>query len=96
MRHITVGEDDLFCTILLDEVEQFFLGADGDSARVQRTSQLFRIDASFNVGDLGGGKGYNFVILIPAEEGVEVVKIAPCGAHDDGFDRHRKLLCMSW
>ena len=95
MWHIAVRKDDLFRAILLDEIKQFFLGSDGDSARVQVTSQLFGIEASFNVGNLGGGKSYNFVILIPSEKCIEVVKIAPCGAHNDGFDRHRKLLCMS-
>src|SRR5574341_2231888 len=61
---------------------------DGDALRVQVACQLFGIDASLDIGDLRGGKGYHFVVLVAAEERVEVVEVTSRRAHDDGFDWH--------
>ena len=45
-----------------------------------------RVGAAFDIRDLGRGEGHDFIIGVIAEEDVEVMEIAPGGAHDEGTD----------
>src|SRR5215207_6531664 len=94
MGHIAICEDDLFDAMLLNQVKQFFLRPDGDSAWVKLTSQFRRIDASFDVRDLSRSESHDLIILISAKERIEVVEVTSCRAHDKSFDWHRVLLLI--
>ena len=98
MRHVGVSEDNLVDVELLDQFGQLAFGVDRDAFRVKLSSQFFRIQAAFDVGDLRGGESYHFVILVTAEEGVEVVEVTPGGPHDDSADWHKgfSLLRLDW
>ena len=94
VRHIAVGKDHLLHAVLLDQVDKLLLGPDGDPAGVQVTGQLRRIKAPFDVRDLGGSEGHDLVVLVAAEERVEVMEITSGRAHDESFDWHRILLSI--
>jgi len=84
--HIGVGEDYLFDLVFLDQIHQLFFGVNGDSGGIEPASQFRRVGAPLDIGDLRGGEGDHLVIRVVAEENVEVVKIAPGGAHDQSAD----------
>ncbi len=82
MGHVGIGKDHLVYAVLADEIYQLLFGVDGDAVRVEAPCQLRRVDATFDVWDLGGSKGHNLVLLVVAEENVKVVKVATGSAHD--------------
>jgi hypothetical protein len=55
---------------------------------VQRTGQLGRITAAFDIGNLGCGKGYHLDVFTLAKQDVEVVKIPARRSHDDNVPDH--------
>ena len=85
--YIGIGKDDLFDAQFLDQARQLVFGVNRDTLGVELTGQFFGVEAAFDIGDLGGGESQDVVILIPSEKGIEVVEIAPGGAHDQGTDR---------
>ena len=90
--HIRIREDHLFHAVFFDQLWEVAFGVDGDALRVERSGQLGGIQATFDVRDLGGCESHDLVFLVPAEERIEVMEVAACGAHDEGFDWHRFLL----
>ncbi len=88
MRHVTVGEDNLLNLQIVDQFYQFGFGVDRNTFGVQRTGQRSRVAAAFNIGDLRCSKSHNLVFLVIAEIHIEVVEIAPGGAHDESTDGH--------
>jgi len=88
MRHITVRKYHLVHLVFPNQVLQFAFRVNRNSFRVQRSSKLSRIAATFNVGNLCRRKCHNFVILVVTEENIEVVKVAPSGAHDESTNGH--------
>jgi len=83
MGDIAVGEDHPIHIVLGDQVLQLLFLIDGNALGIARPGQLRRITAVFDVGDLRGGEGNDFVSLIAPEEDVEVMEITPGSAHDD-------------
>src|SRR3989304_8940083 len=77
---------------LLDEAGQFGFRVDGDAVRVVVTGQLRRVAAVGYVGDLGGRERHDAVLGPLPVVHVEVVKIAPGGAHYDDVRHIRSRL----
>ena len=88
---VGVGEDDLIHLEVSDQVREIAFGIDRDSFRIELPRQFGGIAAAVDVRDLRGGERDDLVAGVAPEEGVEVVEIAPCGAHDQhaclGHDR---------
>ena len=80
---VAVGEMDVVDLVGGDELVELGLGVDRDALGIELAGQGRGILAAFDVRDLGGGEGDDLVVGIVAEEGVEVVEVAPGGAHDD-------------
>ena len=80
---VGVGEHALVDLELLDELGEVGLGVDRDSLRVELAGEGGRVLAVVDVGDLRRGEGHDVVVLVVAEEGVEVVEVAPRGSDDD-------------
>ena len=57
VRHVAIGEDDLFDLLVADQTFQFFFFIDGDAFRVQRSGQLGGITPPADAGDLCRGEG---------------------------------------
>ena len=86
VRHIAIGKNDLFGFFLLNKLYQVAFGVDRDAGWITRAGQLSGIGTTLDIRDLGSGEGNNIVVGVIPKEHVEVVEIAPCGAHDDGAD----------
>ncbi len=80
--HVAVSKDHLVDLVLVDELLQLALVVNGNPLRIQLPRQLPGILLAGDVRDLGGGEGDHLVLGVVAEAGVEVMKIAPGGAHD--------------
>jgi hypothetical protein len=69
------------------------LGINRDAFRIHLPGQLAGIRAAFDIGNLGRSECHHFIVRVVTEEDVEVVEIAPGGAHDESTDRgHKELL----
>ncbi len=79
---VRIGEDDLIHPEIADQVRELAFGMDWDSLRIVRPGQLGGVAAAIDVRDLCRGECDDLVTGVAPEEGVEVVEIAPCGAHD--------------
>ena len=90
MRHIRIGKDNLFHFKFLDKLEQVNLGIDRYAFRIHLPSQLAGIRAPLDIGDLGRSECHHFIVRVIAEEDVEVVEVAPSGAHDESSNRGHK------
>ena len=88
VRHVGIGEDDLFGLVRANQVGQFLFGADRNSLGIEAARQFGGEDATLDIRDLRGGEGHHLVVLVAAKEGVEVVEVASSGPHDDRLDRH--------
>ncbi len=75
--------------IILDQFEQVALGIDRDAFRIEFPGQFRRISAAFDVGDLGCSKCHYFIVFVVTEIDIEVVEVAPGGAHDESTGWHR-------
>ena len=74
--------------MLSDQSCQILFRVDWNSVGIETACQFGRIASSFNVGNLSGGESDNFVTLIVSEIDIEIVKIPPCGTHDDNVLDH--------
>ncbi len=61
---------------------------DRDAFRIQSPGKFLGISAAFNIGDLGGCESHHFIVLVIPEIDIEIVEVAPGGAHDEGTDWH--------
>ena len=82
VRHIRIGKNDFFYIQILDELHKLCFIVDGDAFGIKLTREKGRIDAPFDIGNLGSSEGDNLVILVTTKNGVEVVEVASCGSHD--------------
>ncbi len=88
MGQVAVGEHHNVRLVVPDQVGQLLLGTDGDAFGVQLAGQGGGIHFSFDSGNLRGSEGDDVVMVVVAEEDVEVVKIPPRRPHDDDFLFH--------
>ena len=82
--HVAVRKDDLVDFLLADDGLEVLLGEDRYPPGVVRAGERRRIAPAVDVRNLGGGEGDDLVPVIVAVDDVEVVEVAPGGAHDDG------------
>jgi hypothetical protein len=82
VRHVRVGEHDLVYVEVRDQPAQVFLGVDGDAIWIGGPCKLGRVATSLDAGDLSGRERDHLYLRIVAVGDVEVVEVAPCGAHD--------------
>ena len=68
---------------VVDQVGELRLRADGNAAGVARAGQLGRVPTVVDAGDLGGGERHHLDVGVVAVHDVEVMEVAPTGAHDD-------------
>ena len=94
VRDVRVGEDDFVDVELADEAGKLLLEIDGDPIRVAGTAELGWILPVLDERDLSGRERHDVGLGIVPIDDVEVVEVAPCGAHDqDTFARHRPFQC---
>jgi hypothetical protein len=86
VRDIAVSKNDLVDAFILNQLHQVAFGIDRDPLRVTGTRQLRGIEPALDIWNLGGCKCHDFILRIVAEEDIEIMKIAPGGAHDEGTD----------
>ena len=86
--HVRVGEDHLVDGLVVEQIFEFFLGEYRNAVRILRPGQFGRIFTVVNIRDLGRRERDNVDGRVIPIHGVEDVKIAPCGAHDDEFSAH--------
>jgi len=72
--------------VLADDVLEIRFGQNRDALRIQRAGQRRGVLPVVDVRNLRGGEGDDVVAGIAAIDDVEIVEIAPGGAHDDGTD----------
>ena len=94
MGDVRISEDDLFDLIFFDQFKQVGLGKDGDALRIEFPSKLRWISATLDIGDLGCSKCNHFIVLIVTEIDIEVVEVAPGGAHDESTGWHKFSLIL--
>ena len=82
VAHVAVGEHDRIDTALADQGLELALGHDRDAVLVHRSGKLGRVAASRDAGDLGRGERHDLRPGIVPVDDVEVVEVAPGGAHD--------------
>src|SRR5690606_35576817 len=92
MGQIAVCEDHEVHVVLVDQFFDFGFGMDLDPVGIEAASQFGGVFLIIDAGNLSGGEGHNFIILIVAEEDVEIVKITSCRTHDDYSAFHSLLL----
>src|SRR5690606_17604144 len=93
VRHVAISENDLVNLVFPNQRFEFVFATDRDTARVERSCQLGRINPVLDTGNLCCRKGDDFITFIIPVVQIEVVKIAPSGAHDDDFTSlHHELL----
>jgi hypothetical protein len=93
VAHVAVGEHHRIDVVVADDLLELLLGQDGNPGGVQRACQFRRISAIGNARNLGRGEGNDLDVRIVAVDDVEVVEVAPSGAHDrDSPAVHRGLL----
>ena len=81
--HIAVGEHHPFHVVLGDKLVQVRFGVDRYALRIKLTRKDGWIGLVLYAGDLGGGESDHLIGRVVPEEDVEVVKVAPRGAHDN-------------
>jgi len=64
--HIAVSEDHLIDLQVLDQTDQFTFRIDRDTLRVKLSGQFGGVLAAIDIGYLGGGEGFDFIIRITA------------------------------
>ena len=79
---VGIGKDDLVDAQHADQRRHLALRVDRDARRVELARKLGGIAPAVDVGDLRRGEGDDLVVLVVPEYQVEVVEIAPGGAHD--------------
>jgi len=79
---VAVGQHDLVDLVVADDRRQLLLRQDRDAVGVVAAGQRGWVGAAGDPGDLGGGEGDHPGLRVVAEDGVEVVEVAPAGAHD--------------
>ncbi len=95
--HITVSKDNFINIELFDQFGQFRLGIDVDAVGIQRSCQFFWILATFDIWDLGGGEGYNLILIVITIVSIEIVEVTTGSSHDDCTNTtHKILLCSYW
>ncbi len=93
---VAVGEHDRLDPFVADHPLELLLGEDRDPGRMELARQLGRIAPSGDARDLGRGEGHDLDGRIVPVGDVEVVEVAPGGAHDqDSPSAHDGLLCRS-
>jgi len=80
--HVAVGEDDPVDLLAGEDLLQLGLRDDVDAVRVERPGELRRVPTVIDPGNLGGREGDNLDAGVVAVDDVEVVEVAPGGAHD--------------
>ncbi len=83
MRHIAVGENNAIGFVFGDEIAQLLFGINGDALGIQVSRQGCGVSLVRDARYLGGGEGDDLVLIVVAEGDVEIVEVAPRGAHDD-------------
>jgi hypothetical protein len=61
---IRIGEENLVYIVLSYEGGQFLFGVDGDALGIEGPRQFWRVGSAFDIGDLGGGEGYDIVVWL--------------------------------
>jgi len=82
VRYVAVGEHHLVHLVPADDRSKVVLRQYRDAGGVQRPCQGGRVAPPLYVRDLSGGEGDHVVPVVVTEIGVEVVEVAPSGAHD--------------
>jgi len=91
--NVAIGQDHLIGLVAANQFRELFFGVDGDALGIERAGQDGGVEAAFDIGNLGGGEGHDFVLRAVAVVGVEVVKVAAGRSHDDDpFSFHPNLL----
>jgi hypothetical protein len=83
VRDVRVGEHDLVDPLAAGEVGQRLLGDDRDAVGVTRSGERRRVHAVRDAGDLRGGEGDDARLGVITVDDVEVMEVAPAGAHHD-------------
>jgi len=83
VRDIAVGENDEVDVLVAAEPLEITFGDDRDRIVVQRARGLGGIEAIGDARDLCGREGHDLHVRIVSVDDVEVMEVAPCGAHDD-------------
>jgi hypothetical protein len=68
--------------VLADQLGNLAFVFNRNSLRVIASGQLRRVLTPGNIRDLGGGKGYHFIIRLIFPEDVEIMEVATGGTHD--------------
>ena len=94
--HIAVGKDSQVGARLAQHALEVGLGFNGNAFRVERAGERGGVAPPINIGDLCGRKGHHLIISVVAKEDIEIVKVAPGGAHNHNLAglllRHCSLL----
>jgi len=83
---VAVREDDLLHLPIADDGLEVRLGEDRDALGIEPAGERRGVLAAVDVRDLRGRESHDVVGGVVAVDDVEVVEVAPCGAHDDGAD----------
>ena len=94
VRHVGVREDDLVDVVLADQVGELGLRVDRNPLRVEVAGEERWIDAACDVRDLRRSERDDLVVVTPAIDDVEVVKVAAGGARDQNLRPHVYGLCI--
>jgi hypothetical protein len=89
---VGIGEDNLIHARGIEEPFQIVLRHYGNPLGVQGTGELRGIPAARDIGDLRRGERDDPCGLVPPEDEVEVMEIAPRGAHYDDVPSCHRLL----
>ena len=97
VHHVRVGdvrvaEDDVVDLLLLDQRSEHALVVNLDAVWVALTGQARRVHPVVDERDLGRGEGDDLDPGIVPIGDVEVVEVAPCGAHDEQSTLHPWIL----
>ena len=80
---VGIGEHRLVDLLTLEELLKLTFRHDGYALRIEYAGKIRRIPAVSDIGNLRSREGHNAHGGVISEYAIEVVKIAPCGAHDD-------------
>src|SRR5208283_35658 len=68
---------------------------DGDSLRIKRSGERWRIAAASNIGDLRGGEGHHAEVRIVAEDDIEIVEVSASGTENE-YVSHESRSSRDW
>jgi hypothetical protein len=79
---VGIGKDDLIYGQSGNKLFDLVFGVDGDALGLKGARKGWGVTPPFDVGDLSGSEGDDFISVVLAEEDIEIVEIPAGGSGD--------------